>query len=326
MALDENGLPIEEATDAPPETSLPAEDVPSSQVVLPDLGLETKQTALKGVISDTVEDMEGHQGRDTPQYVDPEIDPKDFIKEGSSYVTPESTVYGQMEKFLASDSDYMKRAETNAQEQANALGMMSSSAGIGAAHGAAIDRAAPLAAQDAETNAKFNLQQSLGEGTAAQTSVEGIVTGKIKAQESEIASNQARFNAQINAISKGADYATQLALADYNRKWDMVISDSNMRLDAALKTKMLAADIDSQTVSEVRGAAAQLILNYQVSAEELLKDPEFLQLGADAIKNTLNNLLATTEAGIRFIADSSGINMDDYLADFIENAEFTTNL
>ena len=37
-------------------------------------------------------------------------------------------------------------------------------------------------------------------------------------------------------------------------------------------------------------------------------------------------MLATTSASIQFMADSSGINLDDYLDDFEENARFTANV
>ena len=344
MPYDENGVWYEEsAGENPPTDENPGdafgepvgtapdpgtgeENTGPAQLVLPDLSLSDKQTAVTGTANAGAEQIGALDTTAAPAYVDPALDPTQFINAGSGYSNAESTVFGQLEKNLSSDSAYMKRAATSAREQASDLGMLSSSAGIGAAHAAAIDRAMPAAQQDADTAGKFQMSQQNAENTIGQTSAEGIITGAIKQQEADIASNQAKFNAQVNTIAKGVDASTQLALTDYSKKWDMVIGDANMRLDAALKTKMIADDMDAKTASEVRQSAGQLIVNYQISAEELLKDPEFLMLGPEAIKSTLNNLLATTSAGIQFMADSSGINMDDYLDDFIENAEFDVDI
>ena len=79
-------------------------------------------------------------------------------------------------------------------------------------------------------------------------------------------------------------------------------------------------------MASVRAASADLVQNYQISVEELLKDPDFLQLGSETIQQTLNNMLATTSASIQFMADSSGINLDDYLDDFEANAAFTADV
>jgi len=298
----------------------------NNEVVLPDLGLSEAQQTAANTAEQNVQQIGALETTPAPAYQSPDVTASDYVQQGSKYVTPESTVAGQLEKYLSSDSDYMRRGETQAREKASALGLSTSSAAIAASRGASIDRAMPLAMKDAETYAKANQLQQQAENTVGQTQLEGVVTGAIKEQDAAIAQNQAKFNAQVNALSKGADAQTQMALTDFSKKWDMVMQDSSMRLEAALREQLANNEIDAQTISDVRNEASQMVVNYQISAEELLKDPDFLQLGPEAISSTMNNLLSTTTAGIQFLADFSGVNLEDWMDDFISNATFTAEV
>lgn len=71
----------------------------------------------------------------------------------------QSTVSGQLDKILASDSALMRRAENFAAAGSQAKGMLGSSMAVGAAQGAMIDRALPIAQQDAALSGQQDLAQ-----------------------------------------------------------------------------------------------------------------------------------------------------------------------
>lgn len=91
----------------------------------------------------------------TPEYSPvinlPGIEQTDQTEVQQQFVTPESTVAHQLSTLLQTDSPYLTAARNKAKEQANQLGLLSSTMAGGAAERAAIESALPIAQQDAVT-------------------------------------------------------------------------------------------------------------------------------------------------------------------------------
>lgn len=303
-------------------------------ITVPDLGVDAAQEAAATRAEEAQTALQGEYdaaAANQPQYVKPGDEALDTIEDSSAYRdtgtgSAVDTVAGQMDALLNQDSAYMQQAKLRAEEQAQQYGLLGSSMSVGAAHRAAIESALPIAQQDAQTASKFGLQQQAAENQIGQVEAETELGSALMLQRIALENQQKMLDNSFQIAMKGMDQQGQLALQDMQKQWDFVTNDANLRLDYALKEKLNTQAIDAEVASSVRESASSLIQNYQVSVETLLKDPDFLQLGSDAVRDTLNNMLNTTAASIQFMADSSGVDIDDYLDDFIENAEFTVNI
>jgi hypothetical protein len=305
---------------------------------------------------------------ESPAYRAPQEDLQANIKDGGSYVTPQSLVSDQLNRFLASDSALMRQAEGDAKRKANSMGLLSSSMAIGAAQGEMMRQALPVAQADAQTYGNAMLQQQQAQNQIGQTQAEAVVTGALKQQTAETDALRDRNAATVDGLStvlqtKLGDTAntssqlrqSQIDMARFDagvqadkemfeagKKADMEMFEAGKqadiemfnattladmaKFDAGVKADMdkfnlsvksemdrllLSIDADKQT-SVIQGAA-DLVKNNQISMEQLLKDPDFMQLEPEAIRNTLNNLVQQTIGGIRFIGASSSIDMTPFL-------------
>ena len=301
----------------------------TSQVQIPDVGLSGARDTIQERTAEEqqkMKDLANDQIASQPDYVAPEDSALDTIKGADVYQRPEDTVSWQMEQLLNQDSPYMQVAKQRAEEQAQRFGLLGSSMSVGATHRAAIESALPIAQQDAEISAKFGMQQQAAENQIGTIEAETELGSALMKQRMALEKQAQVLDQSFKMAAQGLDFESQTILADIQGRWQLVTNDANLRLEAALKEKLNNQQIDAETVASVRASASDLVQNYQISVEELLKDPDFLQLGSETIKGTLNNMLATTTASIQFMADSSGINMDDFLDDFEANAQFTANV
>jgi hypothetical protein len=333
--------PVEED---PPNTTPPSDheptvsvdDEPIPEVSIPDVGLGDAQTALRGRVAGEIEKI-GARGDWTnatqPGYTAPDPSKTDTIEGAGVYERPEDKVAFQMDQLLNADSAYMQNAVRRAEEQSQKFGALGSSMSVGASQRAAIESALPIAQQDAQTSSKFGMQTQAAENQIGTIEAETELGSSLMMQRMALETQQMSLDQAFKMAAQGLDAESSLMVADIQGRWQMVTNDASMRLDAALKEQLNNQTIDAEAVASVRGAASDLTQNYQISVEELLKDPDFLQLGGVVIKNTLNNMLATTTASIQFLADSSGIQLDGflddfeiYLGDFEENARFTANI
>ncbi len=300
-----------------------------SEVQIPDVGLgEARETIGERTEEEQqkMKDLADEQILSQPEYVAPPEEALDTIEGADIYQRPEDMVSWQMEQLLNQDSPYMQIARQRAEEQAQRFGLLGSSMSVGASHRAAIESALPIAQQDAQTSAKFSLQQQAAENQIGTIEAETELGSALMMQRMALEKQAQVLDQSFKLAAQGLDFESQTILADIQGRWQLVTNDANLRLEAALKEKLNNQQIDAETVASVRAASADLVQNYQISVEELLKDPDFLQLGSATIQQTLNNMLATTTASIQFMADSSGINLDDFLDDFDANAAFTADV
>jgi hypothetical protein len=310
---------------------IPVGDTPTpiSDVQIPDVGLGETQTALKGRATEETAKLGTEAQRinaNQTQFTAPDPSKIDTINTAGTYERPEDTVAFQMDKLLSADSPYMQNAVRRSEEQSQKYGALGSSMSVGAGQRAAIESALPIAQQDAQTSSKFGMQAQAAENQIGVTEAETELGSALMLQRVGLETQQQKLDQAFKIAGQGLDAESKLMVADIQGRWQTVTNDANLRLEAALKEGLNNQQIDAETVASVRGASSDLIQNYQISVEELLKDPDFLQLGGASIQSTLNNMLTTTTASIQFLADSTGINLDDYLDDFEVNAEFTTVL
>lgn len=333
---DGNLIPGDEGYVAPVDTGdtggttpPPVDPLDGISVTVPDVSGETAIADTKGAYDDAVS---GILDRPTTSYdvgYKPPVVP-DSLKpnDGASYVTPESTVAGQLTTLLSKDSDYIKQAEAKARIGANQLGLASSSMAEGAARGAAIDRALPIAQQDAQTYQKAQAQQQSGDINQAQSAIEGLVSGALNDQKYELIDRSQALAATFEASIKAADAEAGVALQELKSQWDFAITDSIKRLDYYLQKDLNEQAIDDNKAENVRAQSADIIKNSQISIENLLKDPEILQLGAETYGTLINNMTNMTTRSIQFIYSAAGLDMDGsmevLLSDFETGISWST--
>ncbi|MEM8991905.1 MAG: hypothetical protein AAGD08_15995 [Pseudomonadota bacterium] len=105
-----------------------------------------------------------------------------------SYTERDQDVASHMDRLLARDSEYMKRAEAAGRGQAQGRGLLNSSISVGAARGAAMDKAFEIASQDAGQNFQRNLTNQQQRTEAAMqmrqiVSQEAISRNEIQSRE-----------------------------------------------------------------------------------------------------------------------------------------------
>lgn len=282
-----------------------------------------------------------------------------LIKGASTYQDPANTVASQLSNLLSSDNPYMQAAKVRAEEKAQQFGLLGSSMAVGAAHRAAIESGLPIAQQDAETAAKFGLQQQAAENQIGVVGAESAYNAALMNTRIGNEMRQDTLKSQLTANQTGLEQQGQLNLQtlqsltqlenqelqglsqlstqelqslgqlnvqELQSRWNFVTQDATTRLEASLNEKLQAQKIDADIATAVKQTASEVMQNHQISVEKLLADPDFLKLGATTVKNTINNMLASAVATVRFTADSAGVNLDSYLASFKKESSFTATV
>ncbi len=117
-----------------------------------------------------------------------------------------------LQKLLDENSDYVKRGRTEGKQYAQSRGILNTTMGAGAAHGAAIDRAAPIAMNDAGTYNQRALAHIDAENTARRTN----------------ATNK------TNVSIRNADAATQVNIGNADRRTKVSISNADAKNRASI--------------------------------------------------------------------------------------------
>lgn len=234
------------------------------------------------------------------------------IKDASTYIKPETTVAGQLSSLLNSNSDYMKQVDAKSKMTANQVGMLSSDRYVGAAVGAATREALPIAQQDAESATKLSIQQQQGENAIANVAAEGLVSGALKTQEAKLA--------QVNAKAQSLmDSYSNAGLTTMKAQWQYATEDALKKLENQLNKDYIAADYNQQTAENTRAQAASQIENTMISIENILKDPDILQLGSDAVAQIIDNQIALMRSSVELTYNLAKLNPDNYITGLLDN-------
>jgi hypothetical protein len=238
------------------------------------------------------------------------------IQSGSSYIDPDkSTVAGQLQSLLSSDSPYLSENRRQATEKAGERGLLNSSIAAGAGQRAAIQSALPIAQQDAETYAKFGMQEQAAKNQMQTIQGEAIVSGEIVKQQKALEQQNQNIQNQFTALIRGADQQSATWLADLKNTYDTGIQEMNNQQNLLLQREQISAEKNQM----VRKETSAVMQNYQITVENLMTDPDFLAMGTTAVNKAINELQALARNSINFIGAASEIDLteftDEYLAD-----------
>lgn len=259
-------------------------------------------------------------------------------------VTPNQTVQGQVAGIIEADSPLMQQARRRADEASNARGMLNSSIGIGAAHGAVLDAAMPIATQDASTHFQANQKTvdaqnaALNFGAAAQNQASlanaqlGTDVSKTNAAAGNEASARSAEASNQSSLAKfDADTRMQLAQKDINTRLELASLDRNTQL----QIKQL--DIGSQQyLAQMENQYRQLLQSnqnlsamYQQTVNAIANisiQPGLARATKDAAiatqLNTLREALAaTSDVASRNAQAVSSLNLGQYFDAAIPSSE-----
>jgi len=258
-----------------------------------------------------------------------------------SYMTPETTVSGQLEKILSSDSQLNKVTKANAAEQASALGMSSSSMAIGAAQKALVESALPIAQSDAQTAAAFKKSEQDLNYEQAKIETEAQVAGSLNIQKSQLAEQSAKIQAQWETMLQGAQAQANLQAnlttalqqgninaeiqrqgavqserltelqGTINQQLQKQQQDATLvltTLEQNLQKQLQQQQIDAALQTQIMNQAQDMMNNYQVTVQQLLGNQVFLESmpNAAAMNSVFNDLFATVSSSIQFASKASG--------------------
>lgn len=231
------------------------------------------------------------------------------------YMTPETTVAGQLERLLAKDSALEQQSRAKARGQASALGMLSSSSAIGATRRASIEALTPVAAKDAETAKQFQQQKQNIDNEIAKIQVEAEVSGDLTVQKAKITEESKRIDQEWQALMTGMDAETKTAMQNLQGSWQEKMTN----LEADLQREFKQMDIDAGVEQMLLNQSHESVNNYQITIQQLLANDSFLDNFAgdkEAMYGVFNDLWQTVESDIRLSARTAGVY--DTVAPYIE--------
>ena len=235
-------------------------------------------------------------------------------KPAASYIDQaKSTVAGQLTSLLSADSPYIKQAETKAKEQAASRGLLNTTLAAQAGRKAAIESALPIAQTDAETYRQFGLQQQTAENQMATIQGEAIVSGELNKQKAAIAQTAQNIQNAFQSRLQGATEQSKTWLQDLQQVHTTNLQALEHQQNLALQQQ----NITAEKASAIRTQSSQIMQNYQISVENLMTDPDFLNLGSAAINNAVNQMQTLARNSIKFLGASSGIDMSDFVDTYL---------
>jgi len=237
---------------------------------------------------------------------------------GLNYVDKDkSTVSGQLNSLLSEESPYLKQARLQGEEASAQRGMLNSSMAAGASQAAAIKAALPVAQQDANTYASAQSKQQTGDIAVNQSKADGVVSGYLSEQKANIAAVDTQIQNAFTAAFQGASEANTVLLQD--------LQNSNNKFLQELQGEqnlMLQRDRASAATAEMISTQASTIMqNYQISVETLLTDPDFLDLGADAVNNAIKNIQTLAKNTLKFVGSTADVDLSDYVDHYITDID-----
>jgi hypothetical protein len=242
---------------------------------------------------------------------------KSDVPTGLSSVDTKSTVQGQLSSLLSQDSAYMQEARRSGQEQAAARGMLNTSMAAGASQREALKAALPIAQQDAQTFAQAQSMEQKAKTDLTTMQGEAVVSAELVKQQETIKRQNQNIQNQFTALMQGATEQNKVWLQDMMMKHDEGMQSMQIAANQMLQNQQISAE----KAANVRGLAAQTMQNYQISVENMMTDPDFLNLGSNAVNNAVNQLQTLATNTIGFIGATAGMEaemdifLDTYFAD-----------
>lgn len=247
------------------------------------------------------------------------------VKSGLEYTQSDPSVFieNRLNDMLNNpDNKFKKHLDAIGRASVNRTGLLSTSGGQGAVVGHTMDTMRKIAEHDANMQGKFDLNQQATENKIEGFKGEGAVSGVMNQQEAQ----QNNINNAFKIALSGLDKATQVRMEAVKTKWEQDFKKSVQELDARLQVYQKNHDLSVAELADVRDKTSQIIMNHQVSVENLLGNAEFMQMPARAVNAVLNNLRNGMEGSIQYVMQQSGINtqlQNSYLSNLGNAFTFT---
>ncbi len=251
------------------------------------------------------------ENQETPEfsnYTKTKTDPT--VAAGETFSNAESTVAGQLENILSKGSGLQSLAQSRAREQASALGMMSSSAGIGASQRALYDSAMPIAQQDAKQMGALKLAEQATKNRQIEINTEANVAGDLLIQKAEQISQQKKIDDSFAIKLAGLDAAAKESSLKFKAGLDSIINNQQNNLARDLGQMEIDANVETTIMNQSRDMINQL----QISQQNLLGNDSFLNnFKTQAQKDqAFNDLLAPVGASITMSGRMAGVYDGDF--------------
>ena len=226
------------------------------------------------------------------------------IKTGTSYYDEaKGTVAGRLTSLLNNESPYMKQVEQRSKEAASRKGLLNTSIAVQAGQAAAYEAALPIAQQDSSEFNKFGLQQQTAESQQANIQTEAIVSGEMTQQKAAIAQQAQNIQNAFNARLSGANEESKAWLQGMSETHSKTMQELEHSQNLVLQ--QFQNDLERQKTASA--LASQTMQNYQISVENLMTDPDFMDLGPTAMNNAINQMQILAKNSIKFIGASANI-------------------
>jgi hypothetical protein len=189
-----------------------------------------------------------------------------------------STVSGQLDQILSSDSALMRRAENFAGAKSNKTGMLGSSMATGAAQGAMIDKALPIAQQDAALYGQQDLSQQAQDFSKESQAIQqnyGIDTA---------AQQQVNVLSQMDKSQIGA-----LELADQQFGYTQEITKNDQIFQELMTDKKYTQDDKVLMMN----SSKDIMRDYMSSLVKAQTSGEFTEAEAKAATDNYNSAMGT---------------------------------
>lgn len=252
----------------------------------------------------------------------------DDVKQDVSDINPytrevqdEELVSHQMDKLLNSDSKYMQDARRQGLEQANAMGGLGGTAGIGASMTAALRAGLPIAQGDAEAFRQAASENHAALNQFAQLSLQratqlelGHLDARVRqditkmANSMQMAVSKLQSDTQIEVAN--LDAATKVRLQEMNGALQERLAGLQFKYNSMLNDQQNAAQmaltdmqgqwnlLNTQTQGEYDLAGKQIAGEYNLEGyamqQELQEETNYVNMVADA-NNTYWNMLTMYE-------------------------------
>ena len=173
----------------------------------------------------------------------------------------------------------------------------------------------PIAQQDAQTYASFASRQQQADYNLNTIQSEAIISAEMVEQKANIE----RVNTSIqNAFSsriQGASAQDQSWLTDLQNTYN----EGMQALEIAGQKLLLETELDYKQAEAVQQHATDILMNYQVTIENWMNDPDFLGLGKNAVNNAINQLNTLARNSINFIGSAAGLDLSPFIDAYLKD-------
>ncbi len=220
----------------------------------------------------------------------------------TNYLTPEAMVSNQMTSLLSANSPYLQQARNRAGEEANQLGLLSSSMAVGASERAAIESALPIASQDAQANMESQLLKQRGAQDIELTNIQGGISSRLQQEKSQqdlqTQAAQGDINSRIQLEKSNQDRITE------SLSQDAATSRTIMELESA--RDLTLAELEQADRAAYMETSGRIFQQYQDAYQSIQTTPDDI-LNANEKNKLLNYLNQQSQAQIQLSSDLIGI-------------------